>query len=158
MLISDIKEIFFPLNSQAFLVNSVARTWVSGIFSCLSNSQIPSIENPVFFVEFSGLAPFCDNAWTVRHINLQLVDNLILVRFNSLLDYQFRGHRFDPQLLWCFGIGFKPRIISFGPVCCWDIKFEFIYSLNPIACRKAKIVYNFGSSECSRVKLNSKIK
>ena len=35
------RSFFFPLNNQAFLVNSVARTWILGIFSCLSNSQIP---------------------------------------------------------------------------------------------------------------------
>ena len=61
-------------------------------------------------MECSGLAPFCDNASTARHTSLQLVDNSNLVKLNFLLDYQFRGHRFDPQLLWCFGIGFKPRV------------------------------------------------
>ena len=29
----------------------------------------------------------------------------------------------------------------------------FAYMLNPIALRKAKIVYSFGLSECSRVKI-----
>ena len=28
----------------------------------------------------------------------------------------------------------------------------YMYKLNPIALRKAKIVYNFGLSECNRVK------
>ena len=29
---------------------------------------------------------------------------------------------------------------------------DFFFDMNPIALRKAKIVYNFGLSECSRVK------
>ena len=31
---------------------------------------------------------------------------------------------------------------------------EHIHYLNPIAFRKAKIVYNFGLSECNKVKVN----
>ena len=30
----------------------------------------------------------------------------------------------------------------------------YAHSINPIALRKAKIVYNFGLFECNRVKLN----
>ena len=33
--------------------------------------------------------------------------------------------------------------------------FFFIIDMNPIALRKAKIVYNFGLSECIRVKRNN---
>ena len=41
LLITDMQEIFVSLNSHAFPVSSVARTQVSGIFSCLSNFLIP---------------------------------------------------------------------------------------------------------------------
>ena len=34
-----------------------------------------------------------------------------------------------------------------------DNKTSMFWLLNPIALRKAKIVYNFGLSECNRVKL-----
>ena len=33
-----------------------------------------------------------------------------------------------------------------------EFSFELKDSFNPIALRKAKIVYNFGFSECNRVK------
>ena len=50
------QEIFFPLNSLAFLVSSVARAWVSGIFSCLSNFQLPYLRANSIFKKlcFSG--------------------------------------------------------------------------------------------------------
>ena len=36
--------------------------------------------------------------------------------------------------------------------CYCTVILENIFHINPIALRKAKIVYNFGLSECSRVK------
>ena len=37
---------------------------------------------------------------------------------------------------------------------CLCICIKFLQPFNPIAVRKAKIVYNFGLSECTRVKKN----
>ena len=54
LLIADMQEIFFPLNSQTFLVNSVASTWVSEIFSRLNNSQILYYKGQIPYVKFQN--------------------------------------------------------------------------------------------------------
>ena len=41
--------------------------------------------------------------------------------------------------------------------CCSEIQCPYQVIVNPVALRKAKIVYNFGLYECSRVKLVMKI-
>ena len=48
-------------------------------------------------------------------------------------------------------------LVNFTTKCLKLAEMEFIHipltsSFNPIALRKAKIVYNFGLSECNRIK------
>ena len=61
--------------------------------------------------------------------------------------YTFRGSNSVVFIFASFvsGVQFSKKRISL-------LLWELIFSLNPIALGKAKIVYNFGLSECNRIK------
>ena len=45
-------------------------------------------------------------------------------------------------------------MLSYGCCCSLDYKLDIRGYFDPLALRKAKIAYNFGLSECSRVKIS----
>ena len=118
------QEITFPLDSQAFPDSSVARTWVSEIFSCLSDSQILFLRAKSIFKKFC-VHSFVDFFfYKICSVSQSLYKALLLVYLGFMnICIQCSNYR----------VGSSCSVV------------------NPVALRMVKSLWSFDRSECNRV-------